>query len=208
MIGARQKGAEVMKPVVFSVGILLLALSVGMIVCEWKTWPAFQPPTLAAQTIPKGNLPLPEDEIKKSLTEAQSELNRRLERASFDRQWARAANWTAFLLASVLTVIAGSYGTSVKQGEEAAATLAAVMKEQQTSKSLTRLLGAMIALTTLPGMLSQRLEAEAASYTSSGRELYRVYAESRSKLYDPNTSKKDADEALQRLEEATKFPVE
>ena len=106
-----------MRITVVSVGILLLILSITLIVQEAGSRPVFLNRRLCRpEAIPKGTLPLPEAVIQKSLTEAKAELDSRLQRASSDRWWARAVSWTSFLLASVLTVVAGSYGASAPTG--------------------------------------------------------------------------------------------
>ena len=78
-----------------------------------------------------------------------------------------------------------------------------LLKDQQLSRGLTRLVGVLVAASTLPGAIAQRLETDAATYATSGRELWQVIAAAEKKLVDPRATVPEATALVLRVKEAT-----
>jgi len=141
------------------------------------------------------------EDLKKTLASADAELDRRYDNADALRLWSRIATWLGIILTSFMTVIAGFYGGRATADGDPGATLEKVLREQQMSKGLIRVAGALIALATLPSLFAQRLESDANYYAASARELHAVYVESEGNLYDP-TPEAEQMKAFQRIKQA------
>src|SRR5260370_13592848 len=132
-----------MRQFVLAVGLTLVGCAGLVLVYECWLGPKVQIPPIAEPPTAKGTLPIPEDQIKGPLSDAKKEVERRFQLASSYRWWARAASWMAFVLTALMTVLVGFYGGGVPPSDNVPATLNHILKGPQTSKSLTRLLGAI-----------------------------------------------------------------
>ena len=190
---------------VIIIGILLLAASVAFMAYQFRREPDLTRSPGPGTTIGvEGGLKLPPEQVQAAINEANTEIDSRLSTAATLRFWSRAASWTGFVLTSFMTVLVGFYGGRSEPGGDAAAALDRVLKEQQRSRALLRVAGALIAVATLPNLFAQRLEADTNNYVSSARSLQEVLIDSSSKMYDKGLSETEQAIALGKLKAATK----
>ena len=148
----------------------------------------------------EGGIKLAKDEYQPVLKDAYQELRQRYDAYNGMRWWARVAGYCGLVLTSVLTVVAGFYGANpLKEPDD----VKRLLKDQQLSRGLTRLVGVLVAASTLPGAIAQRLETDAATYATSGRELWQVIAAAEEKLVDPRATVPEATALVLRVKEAT-----
>jgi hypothetical protein len=196
-----------MRTLVISVGLLLSACSATLIGYEWQWRPEFQsrPPKPGTTIGFEESTHLPEQEVKAAIDQANSEVDNRYGTSATLRFWGRSASWSGFALTSLMTVIVGFYGGKVEPGGDAGTAMERILKEQQRSRGVLRLAGALIALATLPNLFAQRLDADANNYASSGRTLQEVLIDSSNKMYDKAMSPRDQGIALAKLKAATRL---
>lgn len=139
-------------------------------------------------------------EFQPVLDQAFAELGRRYSSYESLRWWSKAIGYCGLVLTSLLTLLAGFYGF---QGTTAPTQMQQLIDEQKLSKGLTRLVGILIAFTTLPGAVSQRLDTDAAAIAASGRELWQAISGAEQKLVDPNAATAEARSLLFKVQEAT-----
>lgn len=183
-----------------------LALAGGSAAYIWYQSTAPSPP-LELKKGPEpigaeGHLPIPEDKFLPDLEKAKAVVTRQYGYAKSCRFWGRVAGWAGLLLTSAMTILAGFYGGRPAADGNAAATLEQLLKEQQRSKGLMRVVGVLVATSTLPALFAQKLESDAAGFATSGRELNKVLLTATDKLYDTKTKPPEARRALNELAEA------
>ena len=191
-------------------GIRLLTSLVGMTIAiaalvfyyTSSTAPLFEPPKsiLAEGSAWSTESVLDKREYQPVLDEAYNELGRRYKNVRELRWWAKCVGYVGLALVSVVTLIMGSYGI---QSATSPDKLQEAINEQKLSKGLTRLVGLLIALSTLPGAISQRLETDATELAASGRDLWSQVAAVEQKLVDRNATVPEVQALVSRVREAT-----
>jgi hypothetical protein len=193
------------KVIAVSVGVVMLGLAGWGIWLELGWWNIFSGSKGAAKpnVAFDGTLKIEESKFLPKLDAAKKEMRRRFDEAAMMRHWSRVAGWAGFICTALMTVVAGFYGTRSSAGQSPADAVQAVLQEQEKSRGLIRIVGALVAISTLPGLLAQRLDSEGGQYLTSARELNKVISNAVEKLYDPATSLSAAHKTLLELEQAT-----
>jgi hypothetical protein len=201
-----------MRLVATLIGLILIAGSVWLIVFERAVRPDYHATGREPLAVSgfEGRLPIPEETFTPALEKAKSEVKTRYANANWCLRVGRYCGWIGFVLTSLLTVVAGLYGGSGRGGESLSEddreALKQVLNEQKLSKGLVRVIGVLIAVSTLPALFSQRLQTEAAQYANSARDLNKVVLTAYDKLYDSSTTLGQAHRILNELEEAVEAP--
>jgi hypothetical protein len=201
-----------MRIVAILLGVILAASSAGLIFFERTVRSAYRPTGREPLAVSgfEGTLPIPEDKFTPVLEKAKSAVKARYENANRCLRLGRYSGWIGFILTSLMTVLAGLYGGSGRGGEalsdDHTKALKQVLEEQRLSQGLVRVIGVLIAVSTLPASFSQRLQTEAAQYASSARDLNKIVLNAYDKLYDSSTKLGEAHRVLNELEEAVEAP--
>ena len=197
-----------MRIIAILLGVILAACSAGLIFFEWSVRSAYHSTGREPLAVSgfEGQLPIAEEKFTPVLERAKSEVKARYKNANWCLTLGRCSGWIGFILTSLMTVLAGLYGGSGGGGkalsEDHTKALKQVLEEQRLSKGLVRVIGVLIAVSTLPASFSQRLQTEAAQYANSARDLNKIVLNAYDKLYDSSTRLGEAHRVLNELEEA------
>ena len=146
----------------------------------------------------QGNLSVPERDFRSTIDEAQERVVQLFARAKRFDQFQRGVAWVALGISSVVVVIAGFFGRRIDVAGEGVAAKD-VLGIAARSSQLYRLVGILLALSTVAGFLSQQLEGEAKRDSADAKTLNQAIIEATQVLYSSSSTEVQARLALQKL---------
>jgi hypothetical protein len=136
-------------------GFTLLAALLGWIVVWYTHGEARHTPLLLEEAHAfNGNAQLPEAEIRKQLSAARSQMDRRYNDSNWTKEMGTGGDWLAFLLTALITLIAGYHGRVLPASASGEAAVAELVKGR--SERFTRTVGLIAAAAAICTALSAK----------------------------------------------------
>ncbi len=183
----------------------ILAL-LTLVICGLLVWFDLDRANLPDESPPlqptgvQGALPVAESVFAPQLENAKAEMRRRYSVASLYRNWGRGFRWIALLVSATVTLIAGFYGKKVEPGSQPSQE--DIIENQNTSARLARVIGLLIAGSTVLAVFSQQLDSESMQAAAAADKLNEEIISATETLYNPATTTPLAQVVLIRLEHA------
>ncbi len=106
----------------------------------------------------------------------------------------------ALAVTAIVAIIAGFFGRRVDPSSSGATTVESVLGESNNSKQQIRVIGVLLALSTVCGLFAQQLESESTQRNTAAKALNQAIIEATQILYSDASNKVQARYILQKLQ--------